>query len=74
MGGGPAQYIFSIWFQKFVLKRWGGEVHGCKVAQPRRLPLGHLCIWQVVYQERNVDAGLLGCQGEVCGMIKVHAT
>ena len=26
---------------------------------------GVLCIWQVECQERNVDAGLLGCQGEV---------
>ena len=28
--------------------------------------VGALCIWQVQYSERNVDAGMLGCQGEGC--------
>ena len=29
---------------------------------------------RVEYSERNVDAGLLGCQGEGCGMILLRAS
>ena len=53
----------------------GKEVQsdGCKVAQPK-CAVGALCIWQIEYQELNVDAGILGCHGEGCEIIMVHAS
>ena len=37
--------------------------------------VGELCItWQVECWELNADGGVLGCQGEGCGMIMVHAS
>ena len=36
--------------------------------------VGAVCTWQVEFQERNVDADMLKCQGEGCGMIMVHAS
>jgi len=36
--------------------------------------VGALCIWQIECQELNVDAGILGCHGEGCEMIMVHAS
>ena len=55
-------------------RKWGRGKEvlsaGCKVVQPKRVRLG-LCVWRVKEWERIFDAGMLGCQGDVRGMITV---
>ena len=51
-----------------------GSIRGLQSGSAETSSVVALCIWQVECQERNVEGGMLRCQGEGCGMIMVHAS
>ena len=51
-----------------------GSIRWLQSGSTEARSVGALCFWQVECYERNVDAGMLRCQGEGCGMFMVHAS
>ena len=70
-------YIYNIMSQTEARKerpRERGSIRWLQSGSTKARLVGALCIWQVEYEEGNVNAGMLGCQGESCGMIMVRAS
>ena len=70
-------YIYNIMSQTEARKerpRERGSIRWLQSGSTKARLVGALCIWQVDYEEGNVNAGMRGCQGESCGMIMVRAS
>ena len=49
-----------------------GSIRWLQSGSAKALSVEALCICRVEFSQHNVDSGMLGCQGEGCGMIMVH--